>query len=176
LRWWLFPVLFVLVLVIIPLAVMSPYLAAHFANMFDRPYTDRQRTADGGVVTTVHDRRMQPPAWITLPRGAIVTEADRAVDSGKPGAVGGIAFTAWQSFPVLKAFYTDSLTKQGFTVTDYGIGPVDEQSAKTLGVYGTVLARRGEEHEEVTIGFDEEKGLLQTARIVQIGWKEGRVP
>lgn len=175
-RWWLFAVLFVLIIVMIPLWVMSPTLAAHFANMFDRPYTDRQTAADGGVITTVHDRRMTPPAWLALPPGAVVTDADRAVETRLPGTIGGIEFTAWQSFPVLKAFYTDSLTRQGFTVTDYGLGPLDDDSAKVLGVHGTILARRAAGHEEATIGFDEEKGLLHTVRVVQIGWTEGRVP
>jgi hypothetical protein len=175
LRWGVYSLLFALVFVIIPLSVMAPYLAAHFANIFNKPYTDRQPTATGGLVTAVHNRRMMQPAWLTLPRRAVITDADRSVDSGKPGSVGSVEFTAWQSFPVLKAVYTESLGKQGFTATDLGLGPPDEESAKILGTYGTIVARSGDGREEVTIAFDEDKGLLQTVRHIQIGWKEGRV-
>jgi hypothetical protein len=162
--------LYVLLFVILPLAAMSPFLAARFANMFDKPFTVHERRADGGVRTLTFDRRIKPPEWLELPEGAIVTAADRSVESTMPVAAGSMEFTASQSFPALKAFYTESLSRHGFSVTDERLGPLDAKSAKILGIYGTISARRSNDHLQVLIRFNEEEGLVQTARTVEIGW------
>jgi|GEM_PF-4357377 len=162
-RYWMLGLLLI--------AFAAPYTVSHYLALAMGRWSGTGVHADGTVSTFTSDIRLKPPSWLTLPPGALVSAATRTDFKNKPGKGGTIEFVVPMDVPALRAFFTTTLTSQGFIVTDDGLGTMDPATARAIGVAGLMSARRASGGEFVAIKFREEEGWFRKKQQVQLGWK-----
>jgi hypothetical protein len=156
---------------LIAIALMAPYTVSRYLAFIMGPWSGSARQHDGTTSYMTFDVTMKPPAWLTLPPNALVASSTRTSLSNSRDTHGSLQCVAPMGLPALKDFFTRSLSAQGFTVVDEGLGPLDAKTATILGVSGNMSARRAKTGETVNIKFREEEGFFRKAQQMQIYWK-----
>jgi hypothetical protein len=169
--------IYLLVLSLIPLAVAMPYGTSRLINLAYGPWATHQRHPDGSVSHMVFDPNIKPPAWLHFPPGTIVADAGTTASNTTPDVYGNFDVVVPLKLADAQRYFTESLTAEGFVMTDLGLGTLTRQEAEYLGEAGTMTGMRASTGESITIAFrEEEEGVFRKGWQVQLGWHRGARP
>jgi len=155
---------------LIAIAFLAPYTVSRYLGLAMGPWTGMAVSHNGTVTTLTSDVTMPPPAWLVLPPRTLVSQSIRTRYNNTSDTGGSLECVVPMELPALKAYFTETLTAQGFVVKDDGVGPIDEKTAAFLDIAGNMSGRRAT-GEEVYIHFRGVEGFFRKARQIQVGWK-----
>ena len=128
-----------------------------------------------GEYTAISGVDAPRPAWIPIHANARVTDGFQVI-SGSPDRFGLVDLVVAGSLDEIKAYYSQSLAEIGFSVVDHGIAPLNEATAKYLGVAGTLVATRPEsgDFDYVAVQIRSADSWFTSARVVSVQWSKWR--